>query len=553
MKNKVIKIISLIFIVLIITNIICAIANKTQAISDVTEDLEFWEPDDDGTSTGLIDKVGIIVTVVRVVGMAISVGTLSVIGIKFMLGSVEEKAQYKQTLLPWLIGAILVFAMTTAPTIIYNMVRGNGSGTSAGSGTGGGSTQVQITLDKSNVTLKVGENEEITLNAIVTGTTNKVKWESSNSQVATVDQNGKITAKSKGTATIKAYRGKAEAFCEVTVEAVSTTSITISKDSVTLNAPITNSCELKATITPVTSKEPITWSSSNSNVVTVSNDGKVRAVGAGEAIITAKSGTKTDTCKVTVNSSRIYEDRYYNPDTKQVSTEKSSWKDLEFVMYMPDVSQVKNMDKLPMVIFLHGGTTSWMQNDQGGMRPLIKENPFGLHNQDINYPAVCIFPKTDDNLKLGWGSATEEMLKELNGLIDYSIENYNVDKDKVSLTGHSNGGTATWNIGLKYPERFSCLVTVCGFGSKKSANNKYPDCPILVISSTADASYQYEDGMKTLITEAGGKIKIDRRDSIGHNAMIKEAYTSKLIKWMSERSRSTNSSFSFDKSNYEWK
>ena len=165
MKNKVIKIILLIFIVLIITNIICAIANKTQAISDVTEDLEFWEPDDDGTSTGLIDKVGIIVTVVRVVGMAISVGTLSVIGIKFMLGSVEEKAQYKQTLLPWLIGAILVFAMTTAPTIIYNMVRGAGNSTSTGSGTstgtGGSSTEkVHILLNASDLTLKLGEYEE---------------------------------------------------------------------------------------------------------------------------------------------------------------------------------------------------------------------------------------------------------------------------------------------------------------------------------------------------------------------------------------------------------
>lgn len=564
MKNKVIKIITLIFIVLIITNIICAITNKTQALSDVTEDLEFWKPTTSNDTGKLTKKVNGIVGTVRTIGIIVSVASLSIIGIKYMLGSVEEKAQYKQTLLPWVIGAILVFAITTVPTIIYNMVSetnagtGGSSGTNAGTeessgtnaGTEGSSGQqkVHILLNASDLTLKLGEYEETTINAIVTGTNQKVKWESSNTQVATVDLTGKVTAKSKGTATITAYVDKATATCKVTVEAISTTSITISKDMVTLNAPITNSYELKATITPVTSKEPITWSSSNSNVVTVSKDGKVRAVGAGEAIITAKSGTKTDTCKVTVNSSRIYEDRYYNPDTKQVSTEKSSWNDLEFIMYMPDVSQVKNMDKLPMVIFLHGGVMSTgmvdPDNPNGDGKPLIQANPFRLHKENVNYPAVCIFPKNTANLKLGWGSATDEMLKKLEGLIDYTIENYNVDKDKVSLTGHSNGGTATWNIGLKFPERFSCLVTVCGYGYKDA--DVYPDCPVWAICSTQDGSEGFAERMKSLITATGGKVKYDNRGYISHNGMLKEAYTPELIKWMSERSRKTNSSFSFD-------
>lgn len=553
MKNKVIKIITLIFIVLIITNIICAITNKTQALSDVTEDLDFWKPTTSTSNdTGkLTERVNGIVGTVRTIGIIVSVASLSIIGIKYMLGSVEEKAQYKQTLLPWLIGAILVFAITTVPTIIYNMV----SGTNAETGGSSGQQKVYILLNASDLTLKLGEYEETTINAIVTGTNKKVKWESSNTQVATVDLTGKVTAKSKGTATITAYVGKTTATCKVTVEAISTpsitistTSITISKDMVTLNAPITNSYELKATITPVTSKEPITWSSSNSNVVTVSKDGKVRAVGAGEAIITAKSGTKTDTCKVTVNSSRIYEDRYYNPDTKQVSTQRSSWNDLEFIMYMPDVSQVKNMDKLPMVIFLHGGTTpTYMadpDNPNGAGKPLIQANPFRLHKENVNYPAVCIFPKNNNNnLKLGWGSATDEMLKELEGLIDYTIENYNVDKDKISLTGHSNGGTATWNIGLKFPEKFSCLVTVCGYGYKDA--DVYPDCPVWAICSTQDGSEGFAEKMKNLISAAGGKAKYDNRGYISHNGMLKEAYTPELIKWMSERSRKTNSSFSF--------
>ena len=40
-----------------------------------------------------------------------------------MLGSLEERAQYKKSLLPYFIGAIFVFGATTIPTIIYNMVK----------------------------------------------------------------------------------------------------------------------------------------------------------------------------------------------------------------------------------------------------------------------------------------------------------------------------------------------------------------------------------------------------------------------------------------------
>lgn len=52
------------------------------------------------------------------VASVIAVITFSVIGIKYMVGSVEEKAQYKKTLFPYLIGAIMVFGITTVIQII---------------------------------------------------------------------------------------------------------------------------------------------------------------------------------------------------------------------------------------------------------------------------------------------------------------------------------------------------------------------------------------------------------------------------------------------------
>ncbi len=93
-------------------------------MSDVSQNPGLWTPSTSEDSTSFDDKVGIIASLVRTIGIIISVGTLLLIGIKFMLGSVEEKAQYKQTMVPWIIGAIMIFAMTYIPTFLYNMSKG---------------------------------------------------------------------------------------------------------------------------------------------------------------------------------------------------------------------------------------------------------------------------------------------------------------------------------------------------------------------------------------------------------------------------------------------
>lgn len=109
---------------LMITLLINGLAINVKAMNDISNNLDYWKPSNAVSSTSFNNKVNLIASTVRTIGIIISVITLSIIGIKFMLGSVEEKAQYKQTMIPWLIGAILVFAMTNVPMIIYNLTQG---------------------------------------------------------------------------------------------------------------------------------------------------------------------------------------------------------------------------------------------------------------------------------------------------------------------------------------------------------------------------------------------------------------------------------------------
>ena len=68
-----------------------------------------------------MDKAGRVITVVQTVGSIASVVCLIVIGIKYMTGSVEEKAEYKKTLVPYVIGAALVFTITNLLSIVYHI------------------------------------------------------------------------------------------------------------------------------------------------------------------------------------------------------------------------------------------------------------------------------------------------------------------------------------------------------------------------------------------------------------------------------------------------
>ena len=61
-------------------------------------------------SSDLLGQVSPNPGIIQVVGTIIAVGVLMVIGIKYMMGSAEEKAEYKKTMLPYIIGAVILFA-----------------------------------------------------------------------------------------------------------------------------------------------------------------------------------------------------------------------------------------------------------------------------------------------------------------------------------------------------------------------------------------------------------------------------------------------------------
>ena len=137
-----------------------------------------------------------------------------------------------------------------------------------------------------------------------------MKWKSSNTSVAKVSANGKVTAVGKGTATITATStdgSKVKATATIKVENVKVTSVKLSKSSATLLPKET--LKLNATIKPSNAtNQNLVWTSSNTKVATVTKNGKVTAKATGTATITAKTkdGSKiVATCKITVSKLKL--------------------------------------------------------------------------------------------------------------------------------------------------------------------------------------------------------------------------------------------------------
>lgn len=124
MKRKIWKILIIGVLIFIISNIYMSAKNKVMAMSDPTEvPPQFWiSGNKDVGEEEIVMKGGQILGLVRIFGTIASVITLAIIGIKFMYGGVEEKAAYKQTLIPWVVGAFMLFTMTTIPSIVFNII-----------------------------------------------------------------------------------------------------------------------------------------------------------------------------------------------------------------------------------------------------------------------------------------------------------------------------------------------------------------------------------------------------------------------------------------------
>ena len=161
-----------------------------------------------------------------------------------------------------------------------------------------------ISLDRHELNMLTGGTDTLVATISPDNATDKsVSWASSDPGVVSVDQEGNLSALKPGNATITATaaNGLSDS-CAVTVADPDIPVAGISLDRHELSLLTGGTDTLVATITPDDATEEILWTSSDESIVTVDQNGNLKAVAPGKATVTAGTASGiSDSCLVTVS------------------------------------------------------------------------------------------------------------------------------------------------------------------------------------------------------------------------------------------------------------
>ena len=194
----------------------------------------------------------------------------------------------------------------------------------------------------------------------------------------------------------------------------------------------------------------------------------------------------------------------------------------KYGLFVP-YSYVKSQP-MPAIVFLHG----LLQAGSDGVGCMTQGLGPNIAKRSSDFPAFGIFPQSSGD----WTGEAREKLAL--AVMDDVEAHYAVDKDRIVLTGLSNGGYGTWHIGADHPERFSALVPIAGQADEASAP-RLTGITIWCFHNSGDIFVGVGNArsMVAKIKAAGSKlIKYTEFSAFGHSGWDNVYGDPKIVDWM---------------------
>lgn len=164
-----------------------------------------------------------------------------------------------------------------------------------------------------------------------------------------------------------------------------------------------------------------------------------------------------------------------SPEAEGASLETGEAGGLDYWLYAPSGAR----DGLPLIVYLHGGS------GRGDDLELVMEAeslPQFLRDGDLALSAYVLMPQLPSG-ETGWDGVTEGLAE----LIDAVVEDCGADAGRVSLTGHSMGGTGAFAVAAALPGRFSCAAPLSGsVRDTREMRAALADLPVWAIAGAQD-------------------------------------------------------------------
>ncbi len=201
---------------------------------------------------------------------------------------------------------------------------------------------------------------------------------------------------------------------------------------------------------------------------------------------------------------------------------ESTWA-FPFVKYTP--SQCEG--KLPLILQLHGAGE---RGDGQEALKAVESYGFSAAVKDGEYPCLFVLPQCPEDTF--WAARVESILRFIGQL----QEQYDIDENRIYLTGLSMGGYGTWFTAMAKPELFAAIAPVCGGGMAWNAG--VLKMPVWAFHGAEDpvVSPTQSDEMVQALQNCGADVRYTRLDGVGHNAW-ENAYREELLQWLLSKSK----------------
>jgi predicted esterase len=181
-----------------------------------------------------------------------------------------------------------------------------------------------------------------------------------------------------------------------------------------------------------------------------------------------------------------------------------------YLSYLPRDYEADTARKWPLVIYLHGGS------DRG--TDLKKLYSSGIPDQVYRgreFPFVMVAPQCSEHLRWSTDDWFENFYKDVTA-------RYRIDADRVYLTGPSLGGSGTWYLAARYPEKFAAIAPMSGFTSHldyiDKNTDKLLDMPVWPFHGQLDIVVPFEE-TERLVRRLEGRnrnLRFSAEPDLGH-------------------------------------
>lgn len=204
----------------------------------------------------------------------------------------------------------------------------------------------------------------------------------------------------------------------------------------------------------------------------------------------------------------------------------------DYLLYLPEEYGI-TQDKWPLILFLHGagerGNDLSKVEKHGPPKLIIKEKKA--------LPFVIVSPQCPDD---EWWSS-ELQIDTLDALLDDVVSRYQIDKERIYVTGLSMGGFGAWRLAAEYPDRFAAIAPVCGGGNPEDAAT-IAHLPIWVFHGAKDEAVPIKksEEMVAALEKVGNTVKFTSYPDAGHNSWDATYQNPELYRWFLAHTRSGN-------------